>query len=60
MLALAQHLLSQHADKLPNLSSIVILLNEPQAARGLRRCLLDQAQQKGYAALLAPRIESLD
>ncbi len=59
-MALAQHLLSQHAEKLPNLSSIVILLNEPQAARGLRRCLLDQARQQGYAALLAPKIERLD
>lgn len=59
LLALSQALLSQQADKLPNLSAIVIILNEPQAARSLRRCLLDQAQLLGYPALLAPRIESL-
>ena len=59
LLALSQALLSQQADKLPNLNAIVIILNEPQAARRLRRCLLEQAQLLGYPALLAPRIESL-
>lgn len=56
---LAKSLLQQQAAKLPNLSDIVVLLNEPQAARRLRRCLLEQAQALGFPALLAPRIESL-
>lgn len=59
MQSLAQRLLEQHADQLPNLSNIVIILHEPQAARSLRHCLLDQAGKKGYPALLAPRVESL-
>jgi len=56
---LADTILSRHEDQLPNLSNIVILLNEPLAIRGLRRSLLHQAQALGYPALLAPRIETL-
>lgn len=59
MQALSNILLDQHGDKLPNLSSIVILLHEPQAARSLRACLLDQARARNFPALLAPTIETL-
>ena len=58
-MCLADTILSRHAEQLPNLSTVVVLLNEPQAVRSLRRCLLDQAQALGYPALLAPRIETL-
>lgn len=57
--ALAKTLLKEHTDKLPNLNSIVILLTEPQAARHLRHCLLEQAQALGFPALLAPKISTL-
>ena len=49
-------ILDHHADALPDLSGIDILLPDPAAARGLRRRLLADAAQAGHAALLGPRI----
>ncbi|MFO7602929.1 MAG: PD-(D/E)XK nuclease family protein [Gammaproteobacteria bacterium] len=57
--ALSTSLLQRHAQQLPDLSRLVILLDEPQAARGLRHNLLEQATALGHPALLAPRIEGL-
>ena len=57
---LAQHLLEEFAEQLPDLSpdtiGATVLLSEPHAAKRLRHILLKQAEQKGLHALLCPRI----
>ncbi len=56
---LAQHLLEDHASKLPDLTSAVVLLAEAHAAKRLRHLLQQQAEQLGHPAILCPQIYSL-
>ena len=53
---LAHHLLDDYAEQLPDLTQAVVLLSEAHAARRLRALLLQQAEQRGYQALLCPKI----
>lgn len=56
---LAQIIINQNLDKLPDLSHVVILLSQSQAAPLLRKKLLQCADDFGYKALLGPHINSL-
>ena len=56
---LAQHLLDDYTEQLPDLTQAVILLSEPHAAKRLRHLLLQQAEQRGVNALLCPKILNL-
>lgn len=56
---LAQHLLDDYSEQLPDLSQAVILLAEPHAEKQLRQQLQQQAQLRGYPALLLPRTTNL-
>ena len=56
---LAQHLLIDYAEQLPDLTQAVVLLSEPYAAKRLRALLLQQAEQHGQQALLCPQILNL-
>ncbi len=56
---LAETLLADHQDALPDLNSVTVLLAEMHAAPRLRRLLLQQSHQRGYPALLGPHILSL-
>lgn len=57
---LAEQLLADHADRLPLLESVVVLLPEREAAPRLRRLLLAGAAARGHQALLGPRLLTLD
>ena len=56
---LAQHLLDDYAEQLPDLTQAVVLLSESHAAKRLRHLLLEQAEQLGVHALLCPQILNL-
>ena len=56
---LAQHLLEDHSEQLPDLTQAVVLLSEPHAAKRLRTLLLQQAEQLGQQAILCPQILNL-
>ncbi len=56
---LAQHLLDDYADQLPDLTQAIVLISEPHAAKHLRHLLLQQAEQRGHQALLCPQILNL-
>lgn len=56
---LAQHLLSDYTEQLPDITQAVVLLSEPHAAKRLRALLLQQAEQHGQQALLCPQILNL-
>jgi len=56
---LAQHLLDDYAEQLPDLSQVIVLLSEPHAAKRLRHLLLHHAEQRGTQALLCPQILNL-
>ncbi|MDH3947492.1 MAG: PD-(D/E)XK nuclease family protein [Gammaproteobacteria bacterium] len=56
---LAKRLLTDHQHNLPNLSDVTVILAEPQAAPLLRDYLLRLSADKGYPALLGPRILTL-
>lgn len=56
---LAQHILSDYSQQLPDLTEVVVLLAEPHAARRLRHHLLQQAEQLGHYALLCPQVYRL-
>ncbi len=56
---LAQHLLEDYAEQLPDLTQAVILLAEAHAAKRLRHLLLHYAEQRGIQALLCPQILNL-
>ena len=53
---LAQHLLDDYSEQLPDLTQAVVLVSEPHAAKRLRAILLQQAEQRGHHALLCPKI----
>ena len=53
---LAQHLLEDYSEQLPDLTQAVVLLSEPHAAKRLRHILLQQTEQLGHQALLCPQI----
>ena len=57
--SLAQHLLDDYSEQLPDLTQAVVLLAEPHAAKRLRHLLLQQAEQQGVKALLCPRISNV-
>ena len=57
--ALADRLVADHADTLPDLSGIRVLLPDPLAGARLRRLLLERAAAHGHGALLGPAIETL-
>lgn len=59
LLRLAQQLTEAHAEQLPDLSSLTVLLPEPQGAPQLRGHLLDLATRAGHGALLGPNIMTL-
>ena len=56
---LAQHLLDDFSEQLPDLTQAIVLLSEPHAAKRLRHLLLQQAEQRGQHALLCPQIFNL-
>ena len=56
---LAQHLLDDYAEQLPDLTQAVVLLSEAHAAKRLRHLLLQQAEQRGYGAILCPQISNI-
>lgn len=56
---LAQHLLDDFKGQLPDLTQAVVLVSEAHAAKRLRHLLLQQAEQRGYQALLCPKILNL-
>lgn len=60
---LAQHLLADYSEQLPDLTSetcnAVILVAEAHAAKRLRQHLLQQAERLGHYAILCPKIISL-
>lgn len=60
---LAQHLLDDYSEQLPDLTSTtcnaVILVAEAHAAKRLRQHLLQQAELRGHYAILCPTIISL-
>lgn len=56
---LAKQIITTHADALPDLTGISILLPTPQAGLRLRRLLLEQAEAHKYTALLGPNIGTL-
>ncbi len=60
LLAAAQQILTYHQDQLPDLSHCQILVADSQCAAGLRAALLDEAEKRGFTALLGPNIERLD
>lgn len=55
----AQHILDDYSEQLPDLTRVVVLLSEQHAAKSLRHKLYELALQKGYPALLCPRISNL-
>ncbi|MDH5180754.1 MAG: PD-(D/E)XK nuclease family protein [Gammaproteobacteria bacterium] len=56
---LAGRIIYEHADRLPDLDGITILLPTRAIAADLRRCLLEQATTLGHHALLGPQITTL-
>ncbi|MDH5600971.1 MAG: PD-(D/E)XK nuclease family protein [Gammaproteobacteria bacterium] len=56
---LAQHLIADYSELLPDLTQAVVLMPEAHAAQHLRRLLLQQAEQSGQQAILCPQIISL-
>jgi len=56
---LAQLLITDHCDSLPDLSHITVLLPDVSHAARCRECLLHQAKQHGCHALLGPNIKTL-
>ena len=56
---LAQQLLDDYTEQLPDLTQAVVLLSEDHAAKRLRTLLLQQAEQRGYQAILCPQISNL-
>jgi ATP-dependent helicase/nuclease subunit B len=56
---LADEIIRTHADLLPDLTGITVLLPSPHVAQSLRRHLLRQAQAREHTALLGPEIDTL-
>ncbi len=56
---LAQHILDDYSEQLPDLTQAVVLLSEPHAAKRLRTLLLQQAEQRGHQAILCPQISNI-
>ena len=56
---LAQDLLNDYAEQLPDLTQAVVLLSEAHASQRLRHLLLNQAEQRGIKALLCPQISNI-
>ena len=56
---LAQHLLDDYSEQLPDLTQAVVLLSEAHAAKRLRHLLLEYAEKRGIKALLCPQISNL-
>ncbi|WP_455202105.1 PD-(D/E)XK nuclease family protein, partial [Kaarinaea lacus] len=52
-------ILQQHAERLPDLSTITVLLNNNDAVNSFRLALLNKANTMGYQALLGPQITTL-
>jgi ATP-dependent helicase/nuclease subunit B len=57
--SLAEQIITTHANALPDLTGISILLPAPQAGLRLRRLLLEQAEAHKHTALLGPTITTL-
>ncbi len=55
----AERILTRHADALPDLDQVVVLLPDTQSAPRLRELLLRGAADRGLSALLGPRIDTL-
>ncbi|MHB8473180.1 MAG: PD-(D/E)XK nuclease family protein [Gammaproteobacteria bacterium] len=55
----AARLMARLAQQLPDLSTVVVLLADTKGAARLRQHLQSQAEQRGYPALLGPRIDTL-
>ncbi|OOZ38413.1 hypothetical protein BOW53_15665 [Solemya pervernicosa gill symbiont] len=55
----AERILQNHHERLPDLSSVVVILPDLQAAPRLRRALQQGAEIRGHSALLGPTIETL-
>jgi ATP-dependent helicase/nuclease subunit B len=60
LLRAAREILDDNAEALPDLSACQVLVTEEHCAPQLRAQLLQQAAQRGFDALLGPRIEPLD
>jgi len=56
---LADRILADHRDKLPDLGQIAVILPHPAASARLRRLLLERASAQNHQALLPPWIGTL-
>ena len=52
-------ILEQHAQRLPNLSNVIVLLDNIEAANSLKSILLPKIEKLGYHALLGPHVATL-
>jgi ATP-dependent helicase/nuclease subunit B len=57
--SLAEQVIEQHQDALPNLTDVVVLLPNPQAGLRFRQQLLKAAASRHHSALLGPTIDTL-
>lgn len=57
--ALSEQLLKEQQAQLPRLDEVTVLLPDMEAAPRLRQLLLEQASERGFDALLGPRITTL-
>ena len=56
---LAQQLLDDYSEQLPDLTQAVVLLAEPHSAKRLRHLLLQQAEKQNIKAILCPQVSNL-
>ena len=56
---LAQQLLADYSEQLPDLTQAVVLLSESHSAKRLRHLLLQQAEKQNIKAILCPQISNI-
>lgn len=56
---LAQQLLDDYSEQLPNLTEAVVLLSESHSAKRLRHLLLQQAEKQNIKAILCPQVSNI-
>ena len=58
--AAARQMLDHYQEQLPDLGACRVLVADTQCAAALRAALLDEAEKRGFSALLGPHIDRLD
>ena len=56
---LAQQLLDDYSEQLPDLTEAVVLLSESHSAKRLRHLLLQQAEKQNIKAILCPQVSNI-